>query len=151
MTVTTETTREQELLDRFRAGQRTALARAMSMVEDGRPGFERLLHALHGEMLRAHRIGVTGPPGAGKSTLTSKLALHYRQGGERVGIVAVDPTSPFTGGALLGDRIRMSNISTDPGVFIRSMATRGALGGLATTTKEVADLLGIDDRDEKEK
>ncbi|MFL5540889.1 MAG: methylmalonyl Co-A mutase-associated GTPase MeaB [Longimicrobiaceae bacterium] len=141
MTSTLETSREQELLDAFRAGKRTALARAMSMVEDGRPGFERLLHALHGEMLRAHRIGVTGPPGAGKSTLTSKLALHYRQGGERVGIVAVDPSSPFTGGALLGDRIRMSNISTDPGVFIRSMATRGALGGLATTTKEVADLL----------
>jgi len=92
-------------------------------------------------MGRAHRIGVTGPPGAGKSTLASKLALHYRAGGETVGIVAVDPSSPFTGGALLGDRIRMNNISTDPGVFIRSMATRGALGGLATTTKEVADLL----------
>ncbi|HEX8692888.1 MAG TPA: methylmalonyl Co-A mutase-associated GTPase MeaB [Longimicrobium sp.] len=137
----TETSREQELLDRFRAGQRTALARAISMVEDGRPGFERLLHDLHPDMGRAHRIGITGPPGAGKSTLASKLALEYRTAGEKVGIVAVDPTSPFTGGALLGDRIRMNNISTDPGVFIRSMATRGALGGLATTTKEVADLL----------
>ena len=141
MNSSTETSREHDLLDRFRAGQRTALARAISMVEDGRPGFERLLHALHPEMGRAHRIGMTGPPGAGKSTLTSKLALELRKQDERIGIVAVDPTSPFTGGALLGDRIRMNNISTDPGVFIRSMATRGALGGLATTTKEVADLL----------
>jgi LAO/AO transport system kinase len=130
-----------DLVERFRAGQRTALARAISIVEDTRPGFEALLHALHRQMGRAHRIGVTGPPGAGKSTLTSKLALELRGQDETVGIVAVDPSSPFTGGALLGDRIRMSNISTDPGIFIRSMATRGHLGGLATTTKEVADLL----------
>jgi LAO/AO transport system kinase len=137
----TQTAPADELLERFRAGQRTALARAISIVENGRPGFERILHALHGDMGRAHRIGVTGPPGAGKSTLTSKLALELRKAEERIGIVAVDPSSPFTGGALLGDRIRMTNISTDPGIFIRSMATRGHLGGLATTTKEVADLL----------
>jgi LAO/AO transport system kinase len=131
----------QELLDRFRAGHRLALARAISMVENGRPGFEGLLHAVHEELGRAQRVGVTGPPGAGKSTLTSKLAEGYRARDETVGIVAVDPSSPFTGGALLGDRIRMNTISTDPGVFIRSMATRGQLGGLATTSKEVADLV----------
>ncbi len=132
---------EQELLEQFRAGKRLALARAITLVENGRPGFEWLLHEIHGDLGRAHRIGITGPPGAGKSTLTSKLTQMYRDQGEKVGIVAVDPTSPFTGGALLGDRIRMNNVSTDPGVFIRSMATRGSLGGLATTTKEVADLL----------
>ncbi|MEX2584719.1 MAG: methylmalonyl Co-A mutase-associated GTPase MeaB [Gemmatimonadota bacterium] len=130
-----------ELLARFRAGERTALARAISIIENLRPGFDDILHGIHGELGRAQRIGVTGPPGAGKSTLGSQLATRYRARGGRVGIVAVDPTSPFTGGALLGDRIRMNTISTDPGVFIRSMATRGSLGGLATTSQEVGDLL----------
>jgi LAO/AO transport system kinase len=130
-----------ELLADFRAGKRIALARAITLVENLRPGFEGLLHEIHQDLGRAHRVGITGPPGAGKSTLTSQLALRYRAREEQVGIIAVDPTSPFTGGALLGDRIRMGNISTDPGVFIRSMATRGSLGGLAITSKEVADLL----------
>lgn len=129
------------LLEQFREGKRYALARAITLVENGRPGFEALLHEVHADLGRAQRIGMTGPPGAGKSTLTSKLALEYRRRDDRVGIVAVDPSSPFTGGALLGDRIRMNNISTDPGIFIRSMATRGSLGGLATTSKEVADLI----------
>jgi LAO/AO transport system kinase len=96
---------------------------------------------------RARRIGITGPPGAGKSTLTTRLAGAYREAGLTVGIIAVDPTSPFTGGALLGDRIRMESVALDPGVFIRSMATRGSLGGLAASTREVADVLdafGID-------
>ena len=120
-----------------------ALARAISLVENQRHGFERVLaHAYtrvgHGA---ARRIGITGPPGAGKSTLTERLIQGFRAGGKRVGVVAVDPTSPFTGGALLGDRIRMESMSLDPDVFIRSMATRGSHGGLATTTEEVADLL----------
>ncbi|HEX2092624.1 MAG TPA: methylmalonyl Co-A mutase-associated GTPase MeaB [Longimicrobiaceae bacterium] len=141
MTTQTRTDPTLELLEQFRAGKRLALARAISIVENGQPGFETLLHELHSDLGRAQRVGVTGPPGAGKSTLTSKLAMEFRTQDERVGIVAVDPSSPFTGGALLGDRIRMNNISTDPGVFIRSMAARGSLGGLATTTSEVADLM----------
>lgn len=120
-----------------------ALARAISLVENQRPGFEKVLSELYGRVGKGttHRIGITGPPGAGKSTLTEQLVRHYRERGLKVAVVAVDPTSPFTGGALLGDRIRMESVSLDPGVFIRSMATRGAQGGLATTTEEVADVL----------
>ena len=129
------------LLADLRVGQPAALARAISIVENGRPGFEQLLSALHPKLGRARRIGITGPPGAGKSTLTHQLAAHYRAAGLTVAVVAVDPTSPFTGGALLGDRIRMEAVSLDPGVFIRSMATRGSLGGLATSTREVCDVI----------
>src|SRR5216117_1677458 len=120
-----------------------ARARAISLVENQRAGFERVLLHAHARLGHggARRIGITGPPGAGKSTLTEHLIRHFRGRGLSVGVVAVDPTSPFTGGALLGDRIRMESASLDPRVFIRSMATRGAHGGLATTTAEVADLL----------
>src|SRR5216117_2580919 len=120
-----------------------ALARAISLVENQRDGFERLLSHVHAGLGRGgtRRIGITGPPGAGKSTLTERLIQRFRAQELTVGVVAVDPTSPFTGGALLGDRIRMESAGLDPNVFIRSMATRGAHGGLAKTTAEVADLL----------
>jgi len=131
------------VLEGLMRGDTAALARAISMVENQREGFERVLAELHKRIGkgRTHRIGITGPPGAGKSTLTEQLIRAYRERGLKVAVIAVDPTSPFTGGALLGDRIRMESVSLDPGVFIRSMATRGAQGGLATTTEEVADVL----------
>ena len=129
------------LLGDLLAGRTAAVARAISEVENGRPGFERLLAGVHPHVGRARRIGLTGPPGAGKSTLAERLVTAYRARGLTVAVVAVDPTSPFTGGALLGDRIRMESVALDHGVFIRSMASRGSLGGLATTTREVCDLL----------
>jgi len=131
------------VLEGLTRGDTAALARAISLVENQREGFERVLGALHKKIGKGstHRIGITGPPGAGKSTLTEQLIRTYRERGLKVAVIAVDPTSPFTGGALLGDRIRMESVSLDPGVFIRSMATRGAQGGLATTTEEVADVL----------
>ncbi|MGH7675096.1 MAG: methylmalonyl Co-A mutase-associated GTPase MeaB, partial [Gemmatimonadales bacterium] len=131
----------QTLLDGIERGDPAALARAISLVENRRDGFEQVLSRLHGRAGRARRIGITGPPGAGKSTLVDGIVRELRAAQLTVAVVAVDPTSPFTGGALLGDRIRMESVSLDPGVFIRSMATRGALGGLATTTEEVADVL----------
>jgi LAO/AO transport system kinase len=130
-----------KLLDDFAARRPAALARAISIVENRREGASRLLAALHPMLGRARRIGITGPPGAGKSTLTTRLAEHYRKAGLTVGIIAVDPTSPYTGGALLGDRIRMESVALDDGIFIRSMATRGALGGLAAATRDVCDVL----------
>ena len=129
------------LLADFDARRPAALARAVSIVENHRAGFEDLLGALHRRLGRARRIGITGPPGAGKSTITTRLAARYLASGLSAGIIAVDPTSPFTGGALLGDRIRMEAVALDEGIFIRSMATRGSLGGLAASTREVADVL----------
>ena len=131
----------------FVAGRKAALARAVSIVENRREGSDVLLAAMYPLIGRARRIGLTGPPGAGKSTITTLLAAELRRAGLTVGIVAVDPTSPFTGGALLGDRVRMERVALDPGVFIRSMATRGSLGGLAASTREVCDVLdafGVD-------
>jgi LAO/AO transport system kinase len=130
-----------ELYERFRSGDRLALARVISLVENRSEGFEELLHSIFPSTGRAHRIGMTGPPGAGKSTLTSHIAKAFRASGNTIGIIAVDPTSPFTGGAILGDRIRMSEIGLDPDIFIRSMATRGSLGGLAIATNEVGDVM----------
>lgn len=130
-----------KLMEEFGAGKSSALARAVSIVENHRPGVDEILGALHPRLGRARRIGITGPPGAGKSTITTLVAREMRNAGLTVGIVAVDPTSPFTGGALLGDRVRMESVALDEGVFIRSMATRGSLGGLAATTREVADVL----------
>jgi LAO/AO transport system kinase len=128
-------------MENFAAGSMPALARAVSIVENHREGFDALLATMHSKIGRGRRIGITGPPGAGKSTLTATLVAAYRKAGLSVGVIAVDPTSPFTGGALLGDRIRMEAVALDPGVFIRSMATRGSLGGLAESTGEVADVL----------
>lgn len=122
-------------------GNRRALAQALTLVETGGPQARALLGALFVHTGRAHIIGVTGAPGAGKSTLVAALATHWRRTDRTVGIIAVDPTSPFTRGAILGDRIRMQALSGDPGVFIRSMASRGRLGGIARATGDAVALL----------
>ncbi|MGH2521036.1 MAG: methylmalonyl Co-A mutase-associated GTPase MeaB [Anaerolineales bacterium] len=123
------------------SGDRRALARLLTRIENGAPEAERALAALFPHTGRAHLVGVTGPPGSGKSTLVNELAKALRGAGQTVAIVAVDPSSPFTGGAILGDRIRMRDLAGDPGVFIRSMASRGALGGLARATADVVKAL----------
>jgi LAO/AO transport system kinase len=133
--------------ERLRAGDARALARVISMVENRAPGWSELLKALFPYTGEARFIGMTGPPGAGKSTLVDQLARHYRQENRTVGIIAVDPTSPYSGGAILGDRIRMQGHFSDPGIYIRSMATRGSLGGLARTTADVATVLDSSGRD----
>ncbi len=135
------------LVERLRAGDRRACARAISTVEDEVDGADVLLAELQPLSGRAQRIGITGPPGAGKSTLVEALVVELRRQGKTVGVICVDPTSPFTGGALLGDRIRMDRVATDPGVFIRSMASRGNLGGLSHKTLEAVDVLDAFGRD----
>jgi LAO/AO transport system kinase len=125
------------LIDDLLAGSRLALARTITQVENQGPAAHEILATLYPYTGRAHIVGITGAPGTGKSTLVNALAKAYRQRGFTLGIVAVDPSSPFTGGALLGDRVRMRDLSGDPGIFIRSMATRGSLGGLAQATADV--------------
>jgi LAO/AO transport system kinase len=134
-------------IERIRNGEIRALSRAISAVEDRTPESTALLKGLFPYSGKALLLGITGSPGAGKSTLVDQIAHAYRKQQKTVGIVAVDPTSPFSGGAILGDRIRMGSHHSDPGIFIRSMATRGSLGGLASTTADVATVLDASGRD----
>src|SRR5262245_61413450 len=129
------------LTEEFFSGSRRALAKIITAVENDQTSAPELLDAIYPKVGRAYRLGITGPPGAGKSSLVDGLTKLLRKNGHTVGIVAVDPTSPFTGGALLGDRVRMNDLVTDPGVFIRSMATRGSLGGLSQKAREAGDVL----------
>ncbi|MCK5397438.1 MAG: methylmalonyl Co-A mutase-associated GTPase MeaB [Thermoplasmata archaeon] len=136
-----------EIVERLLNGDKRAAARLISMIENGEQQAVKALSELHSHTGNAHIIGVTGPPGAGKSTLVDRLAKSYRELNKTIGIIAVDPSSPFTGGAILGDRIRMGDLNTDPGVFIRSMGTRGHLGGLSRATADVIkvfDAYGMD-------
>ncbi len=130
-----------ELIERVLNGQPRYVARAITLVENASPDAAELMKAVFPQTGRAMVIGITGSPGAGKSSLVDKLALFYKEKGEKVGIIAVDPSSPFSGGAILGDRIRMSALGTDPNVFIRSMATRGNLGGLSRATVDAVAIL----------
>ena len=130
-----------DFVEKILAGDRRSIAQAISSVENRDPSAIPLLRKLFPKAGRAQVVGLTGSPGAGKSTLVEKLAAEYRRRGERVGILAVDPTSPFSGGAILGDRVRMQSLAHDPGVYIRSMATRGQLGGLAPTTQDAVTIL----------
>jgi LAO/AO transport system kinase len=130
-----------ELLRKFAEGSTPALSKIITLVENHESAFPEVLDKLYHKTGRAYRIGITGPPGAGKSTLVSSLVKRVRAENKLVGVIAVDPSSPFTGGALLGDRIRMQDIGIDPGVFVRSMATRGSLGGLAEAAGDVADVM----------
>jgi LAO/AO transport system kinase len=137
----------EDLLNRFRAGEHRALARIISIVEDEMPQKDELIKQIYQQTGRSYILGVTGSPGAGKSSLVDLLVKEIRKRNEKVGVIAVDPTSPFTGGAILGDRIRMNTHALDEGVFIRSMGTRGSLGGVTKTTKEVVkvmDAFGVD-------
>jgi LAO/AO transport system kinase len=141
------TQNNQSLTEQLRSGDPRALARAISTVENRAAGWSDLLKGLFPHTGHARILGLTGAPGSGKSTLVDQLAKHYRQDQQTVGIIAVDPTSPYTGGAILGDRIRMQDHFSDPGIYIRSMATRGSLGGLARTTADVATVLDASGRD----
>ncbi|MDP4175197.1 MAG: methylmalonyl Co-A mutase-associated GTPase MeaB [Bacteroidota bacterium] len=132
---------DQNFIDRLFSLDKRTVSRAITIVETGDERSRELLKSIAHRTGNAYRIGITGPPGAGKSTLTNQLTKYFRKQNKTVAIIAVDPTSPFTGGALLGDRVRMTEIGMDPGVFIRSMATRGSLGGLSKRTIDAADIL----------
>jgi len=132
---------EQGFIDKICKNDRVAVSRAISMVENEHRDAVGLLRKLYSRTGRAYRVGITGPPGSGKSTITNRLGGLYRKRKQSVGIIAVDPSSPFTGGALLGDRVRMADLELDEGVFIRSMASRGSLGGLSKKAREAADIL----------
>jgi LAO/AO transport system kinase len=138
---------EAQLAERLLAGETRALARAIRMVEDRDPSIASLLRQVRERSGQARVIGVTGPPGSGKSTLCDQIIQRWRAGGHLVGVIAVDPSSPFTGGAILGDRVRMVRHTLDPGVFIRSMAARGHLGGLAAAAREAVRLIDASGRD----
>lgn len=129
------------MIESFLSGDRLAAARVISLVEDHEPEGHKILDSLYGRVGSAHRVGITGPPGAGKSTIVDQVVPLLRKKDLKVGILAVDPSSPFTGGAFLGDRVRMSDIGTDEAVFIRSMATRGNPGGLPTAAEDVCDVM----------
>ena len=132
---------ENILISKISSGDRRSIARSISIVESGNDKSTELIKDIFSKTGNAYRIGITGPPGAGKSTITNQLTKLFRKQNKKVGIIAVDPTSPFTGGALLGDRVRMNDIGMDNGVFIRSMATRGSLGGLSKKAIDAADVL----------
>ena len=132
---------DEKIIESLLKNERRAVARSISLAESDNGDAGTLLKQIYGKVGNAYRIGITGPPGAGKSTITNQLTKLYRGLGLKVGIIAVDPTSPFTGGALLGDRVRMTEIGQDQGVFIRSMATRGSLGGLSKKAVDAADIL----------
>lgn len=137
----------EEIAQGVLAGDRRSIARAITIIENNPTEAQKLVATIYPHTEKAHIIGITGPPGSGKSTLIEKIIREYRQRGKTVGVIAVDPTSPFTGGAFLGDRIRMQELSTDQGVFIRSMATRNYMGGIAKATKDAVKVLDAAGKD----
>ncbi|RJS82656.1 methylmalonyl Co-A mutase-associated GTPase MeaB, partial [Candidatus Bathyarchaeota archaeon] len=137
----------EEIVQGVLAGNKRSIAKAITLIENNDPEAKKLLAHVYSHTGKAHIIGITGPGGSGKSTLIEKIVREYRRNGKKVGVIAVDPTSPFTGGAFLGDRIRMQELSTDEDVFIRSMATRNYLGGIARATKDAVKVLDASGKD----